>query len=514
MSKLLISTFCVLFCLQLGVGQNRTGIARSSALFQTMKQQDSLLFELAFHQLNEAGTSKLVHDDFEFYHDQSGVTNSKERFLKGLQSLGKLSYKPIRKLVKNSMRVFPLYNNGKLYGAIQKGVHRFYAREKGKPEYLTSTAKFTHLWVKQGKQWLLKRVLSYDHYSPSPAQKKAVAEQTSQDQNPVKQKATKKKLADKSSEIEALLQKSKVPALGLGIIENGKLTKVQVYGKLDGQKTAAYNTIFKVASLTKPVFALTVLKLIDQGKIALDEPLHKYWIDPEIAKDKRYKKLTPKLVLTHQTGFPNWRYLTKGKKLVFQFDPGTRYQYSGEGFEYLRKAIEKKLKKPIEQIAQELLFKPAGMTDTRFWWDKTMDESRYAQNFDAKGKQIATEKYYKANAAANLLTTVEDYGKFLTYVLNGAGVSDKLFQEMQKSQVQLKANDYFGLGWEILTNFSNDETALLHSGRDPGVNTLAVIFPKSKNGFLIFMNGDNVMGLYEKLLKQDLYLGKELWNKQ
>ena len=258
---------------------------------------------------------------------------------------------------------------------------------------------------------------------------------------------------------------------------------------------------------------MTILKLIDIGLIGLDEPLYKYWIEAEIKSNDWHKKLTPRLILSHQSGLPNWRYQIPSNKLGFQFEPGTKYQYSGEGFEYLRKAIENKLGRTIEELAQEYLFTPTGMTDTRFWWDKNMDESRYAQNFDEKGNLIPTERYYESNSAANLLTTIEDYGNFMTYVMNGAGISKELFNEMQTKQSTVKDGEYFGLGWEILTGFSDDEYALFHTGRDPGVNTLAIIFPKSKNGYLIFMNGDNAMKNYDQILN-DLYLGKELWERK
>ncbi|WP_217447577.1 serine hydrolase domain-containing protein [Maribellus comscasis] len=430
-----------------------------------------------------------IANDLKFYHDQSGFQN-RDVFFDNTQKYicsGSVK-KPIRKVDANTLEVFPLYNNGDLYGAIQKGIHHFYLRETGKDDVWTSTAKFTHVWVLENKIWKLSEVLSFDHQDPV-------------DENP-------------KSGIEKLLINSNVPALGIGIIEHGKLTKVEVYGTLDKQTTAPYNTIFKVASLTKPIVALVTLKLIDSGLLGMDEPLHKFWVDPDIKEDKRYKKLTPRLVLTHQTGFPNWRYMTPENKLSFQFDPGTKYQYSGEGFEYLRKAIENKLDKSIEELADEYLFTPLKMLDTYFWWKPEMDETRYARNFNVKGEEIETEKYYEANAAANLLTTVEDYGRFLEYTINGADLSEDLYQEMLKHQVQLRENDFFGLGWEILTGFSGDEYALLHTGKDPGVSTLAIMFPKSENGYLIFLNGDNADKIYEELLTNRLYLGNELWNKR
>ena len=464
-------------------------VDKSSGLFVELKKQDSIFFERGFNQCDLDYLESRIAEDLKFYHDQSGFQNKKSFFENTQKYICSDSdKKPIRKVDSNNLEVFPLYNNGKTYGAIQKGIHHFYLREMGKDDVWTSTAKFTHIWVLDDEIWKLSEVLSYDHQD-------AIVE-------------------NQESGIEKLLKDNNVPALGLGIIENGKLTKVEVYGTLDKQETAPYNTIFKVASLTKPVVALTALKLIDEGLLGLDEPLYKFWVDPDIKNDKRYKKLTPKIILTHQTGFPNWRYMSKTNQLAFEFDPGTKYQYSGEGFEYLRKAIEIKLGKSIEELAAEYLFEPVGMTDTHFWWDSTMNESRYAQNFNEKGVKIETVKYFEANAAANLLTTVEDYGKFLAYVINGAGLSENLYQEMIKQQVELKENDFFGLGWEILTEFSDNEFALLHTGKDPGVSTLAVWFPKSKNGYLVFLNGDNVDKIYEELLTKQLYLGNDLWNKR
>ena len=480
---------CSLIFLTLSIFSVFAQVDKSSSLFIELKKQDSMLFERGFNNCDLVYLESRIAEDLKFYHDQSGVQD-KSAFIENTQKYicSNSGKKPIRKVDANSLEVFPLYNNGELYGALQKGIHHFYLRENGEEDVWTSTAKFTHVWVLNNEVWKISEVLSYDHQDPIYESPKNI--------------------------IERLLASNNVPALGIGIIENGELTKVEVYGTLDKQKTAAYNSIFKVASLTKPLVALITLKLIDKGLLGLDEPLYSYWIDPDIKNDKRHKELTPKMVLSHQTGFPNWRYLTEPNKLTFQFDPGTKYQYSGEGFEYLRKAIENKLGKSIEELAKELLFDPLKMSDTRFWWDAQMDENRYAQNFDEKGEKLETVKYYEANAAANLLTTVEDYGKFLAYVINGAGLSKNLYEEMTKQQVVLGENNFFGLGWEILIDFSNDEVALLHSGKDPGVSTLAIWFPKSKNGYLVFLNGDNVNKIYEELMTKRLYLGNELWNKR
>src|SRR5215216_7742468 len=134
--------------------------------------------------------------------------------------------------------------------------------------------------------------------------------------------------------IDQLLKENGVPAVGVGIIRDGERRQVKVYG-------GPYDKVFNVASLTKPVVALLTLKLVSQGKWDLDEPVAKYWTDPDVAGDPRAAKLTTRHILTHQTGFANWRWMEESKKLQFHFDPGTQHQYSGEGFEYLRHALEK-----------------------------------------------------------------------------------------------------------------------------------------------------------------------------
>lgn len=473
----------------LAIFSAKAQVATNSELFLELKKQDSMFFERGFNRCDLDFLERRMAQDLKFYHDQSGFQDRNAFFANTKKYIcSNSTQKPIRNVDASSLVVFPLYDNGQLYGAIQSGTHHFYIRETGKEDVWTSTAKFTTVWVLDNEVWKISEVLSFDHQDPL--------------------------VEPPKNAIEKLLIDNKVPAMGIGIIEKGDLTKVEVYGTLDGQRTAPYNSIFKVASLTKPIVALITLKLVDQGVLGLDEPLYTYWIDPDIERDERHKMLTPKIILTHQSGFPNWRYMTKEGKLAFQFGPGTKYQYSGEGFEYLRKAIENKLGKSIEELAQELLFDPLQMQDTRFWWDSKMDESRYAQNFDKEGKILETVKYYEANAAANLLTTVEDYGKFLAYVIDGADLSEHTYGQMMQRQVKLKEADFFGLGWEILTDFSGNESAFLHTGKDPGVSTLAIWFPKSKNGYLIFLNGDNVDAIYEELMTNRLYLGPELWQRR
>lgn len=139
--------------------------AQDSELCQVLKKNDSLLFEAGFNNCDIAAFEHLISQDLEFYHDQGGLTTNKEDFLNNVRNniCSSPDKKPIRKLDPESLQVFPLYENGKLYGAIQKGRHDFFIKEPRKELYQTSTALFTHVWLLENGNWILKRVLSYDH---------------------------------------------------------------------------------------------------------------------------------------------------------------------------------------------------------------------------------------------------------------------------------------------------------------------------------------------------------------
>jgi len=461
-------------------GNIHAQIDKNSELFLELKKQDSIFFERGFNNCDMAYLEKSVDDGLKFYHDKGGFQDKKlflERTKENICS--NPLKKPIRKVVPESLEVFPLYDNGNLYGAIQTGEHQFYIREPDKKDVLGGRAKFTTVWTKKDGNWLMSDVLSYDHGEPNHAEMK--------------------------DPVEQLLKDNNIPTLGLGVIENGKLTQIKVYGTLDGKTTAPYNSLFNVASLTKPITALTVLRLVSLGKWNLDESLDKYWIDPDIAKDPRHKKLTTRMILSHQTGFPNWRWQKADRKLSFEFDPGSKYQYSGEGYEYLRKAVENKFHKSLEALAKELVFEPLNMHDTSYIWNEKKYAGRIVTGYDKNGKPYDIVKNTRPSAADDLMTSVEDYGKFLIAVMNNDLLSKTVFKEMETRQVDTKKNKYFGLGFEIY-DLGNGETALSHGGSDKGVNTLAVMLPKTKQGLVIFTNVDDGYKIYEPLITH--YLGE------
>ena len=181
---------------------------------------------------------------------------------------------------------------------------------------------------------------------------------------------------------------------------------------------------------------------------------------------------------------------------------------------YLAHALENKFKKSLIQLSDSLLFKPLGMKDTRYYWDENMDESRFAFWHDSKGNlhKPATSKKREVNAGGSLLTTVEDYCKFGIDVMNGAGLSADLFNDMISTQVKRKKHYDQGLGWGVARDLPEGEYALEHYGSDRGVKTQAVFLPKSKRGIVVLTNGDNGRNVYLNVIKESLDIGKTLLN--
>ena len=311
------------------------------------------------------------------------------------------------------------------------------------------------------------------------------------------------------SSVISLMTEYKVPTVGVGIIRNGKIEQTKLFGNLPHHSPAPENTLFNIASLTKPLTSTTVLILAGQGKWQLDEPLYHYWIDPDIAHDVRHKKLTTRHVLTHQTGLPNWRGHEPGGILSFAFTPGTDWKYSGEGYEYLRQALEHKFKIPFEKIVDSLLFKPLKMKATRFFWDDAVDTTLYANRYQEDGSPFALETWSEANPSNLVLATVSDYAKFGIGVLDHKGFNP-MFQEMVTPQVQLGNNREWGLGWSIIRDLSNGEYALVHTGSNPGLHTIIILLPKTRRGIVVFTNGANGDQVYRKLIGESLDLGREI----
>jgi CubicO group peptidase (beta-lactamase class C family) len=186
-------------------------------------------------------------------------------------------------------------------------------------------------------------------------------------------------------DVPELMKKGGVPGLAIAVIRDGKTMWLHGFGMKEvktGQPVTG-ETVFEAASLSKPVFAYGVLKLLEQGKLGLDVPLTAYLPKPFVAGDERLAKITARIVLSHRTGFPNWP-ADDGSVSIY-FMPGTRFSYSGEGYIYLQRVVEQITGKSLNQYMTEAVFTPLGMTSSSYVWRPDFD-ALTATGYDSDGK--------------------------------------------------------------------------------------------------------------------------------
>ena len=282
--------------------------------------------------------------------------------------------------------------------------------------------------------------------------------------------------------VAVINQKGVVWAKGVGVREAGKPERVDE------------NTVFSAASLSKSVFAYLVLKLVDEGKIDLDKPLYQYVTFRAIEHDKRHKRLTARMVLSHQTGLPNWRY----GQLNFLADPGTRFGYSGEGFVYLMGVVTTITGKGLDEVAQQYVFQPLGMSRSSYRWQPAF-EGNHATPHNRFGQPTPLDRYKESNAAYSLMTTATDYGRFLAALLAGQGLkpatAQALFRPLStpkrtlQDTTQASAVIRWGLGVGLVQQAGNE--GFWHWGDNGDFRCFAYVSRTRKQGVVYFTNSRN-----------------------
>lgn len=318
-----------------------------------------------------------------------------------------------------------------------------------------------------------------------------VTRQLARDSNPLTLDAPllARPLAGKLDDLmPTLLAEYEVRATQVAVIENGRIQTSRAWGVDRAGKAATPDTVFRVASITKVVTAMTVLNLVEQGKWDLDQPLTKYWTDPDLADDPRRDRITTRLVLQHRTGLPNWR---EGK-LQFSFDPGARKQYSGEGFEWLRRSVEKATGETMEALATRLVFEPADMKSTTFVWPAWV-APRYSGEYTGE-TFVGYDNGPDANGAADLMSTADDLARFGIWVMNGGGLSKNLWREVTDTTANASTaepgDNLHGLGWVATRDGARrDQLVIHHGGGQSGIATELLLVPGQKRGLVVLTNG-------------------------
>jgi CubicO group peptidase (beta-lactamase class C family) len=318
-------------------------------------------------------------------------------------------------------------------------------------------------------------------------------------------------------DIPALMEKAGVPGLSIAVIRSGKTAWTGTFGvrNEETKKPVTADTMFNVGSLSKPVFAYGVLKLVDAGKLKLDEPLAPYLSKEFLVDDPRFNQITARIVLSHRTGFPNWP--GDGKPLAIHFTPGEKFSYSGAGMVLLQKAVEKITGEPLNDYMQQAVFTPLGMKHSSYVWNAAF-ENEVAIGHDLGGSPVDLFKADQANAAASLETTAEDYAIFLDAVLRKKGLQPATLREMETSQIavdtgcsncvegtpsgKLSTTIFWGLGFGIEKTAEGE--SLWHWGDNGVFKAFFVVRPATRSGVVYMTNSENGLSISRQILAETL----------
>jgi CubicO group peptidase (beta-lactamase class C family) len=251
-----------------------------------------------------------------------------------------------------------------------------------------------------------------------------------------------------ASAVKQLISDARVPGLSLAIVSDGQVITRIAAGVRNSRDRIAVDpqTVFAVASLSKPLFAYGVLRLVDAGKLALDAPLSQH-VPDYVADDPRAATITIRHVLSHTSGLPNWR--SAELPLKTYFAPGERFSYSGEGFVWLQYVVESVTGEDLDKTLRRLIFEPLGMNRSSYIWQSAFD-TNYADPHDADEVSGTIIKPSVPNSAASLLTTAEDYALFLAAVLSRVGLERGNACDWFKPTVRLQdVQIAWGLGWGL-----------------------------------------------------------------
>jgi CubicO group peptidase (beta-lactamase class C family) len=331
------------------------------------------------------------------------------------------------------------------------------------------------------------------------------------------------------------LDAAHVTGAQIAVLDRGQLVWSGAFGmrRLDPPLPMERETTTWAASITKSVFATYVMQLVERGEFSLDTPLVKQLprsLDAydeyretasALMQDPAWPTVTPRMLLGHTSGLGNLTMFEQDKKMHLHFKPGLRYSYSGEGLNLVQLAIEQQKERRLDQLMQDALFTPLGMTRTGIIY-RTEFAANVADRFNADGAFRSQTKRFPARAAGSMTTSAEDLARFAAALFAGRILKPATRKAMFTPFVQirtlhqfaLKANEpdgreaadvglTYGAGWGLLTK-TRFGPAFFKEGHGDGAQNYMICFEQRQACMILLTNSDNGELAFRPLLERIL----------
>ncbi len=285
------------------------------------------------------------------------------------------------------------------------------------------------------------------------------------------------------------------------------------------------------ASITKSIFAVYVMQLVEHGEFDLDKPISNQLSQPlntypayresasEIVKDPAWPSLTPRMLLAHSGGLANFAFLEPDKKMRLHFQPGKQFRYSGEGINLVQFVIEQQKGRPLDQLMQDSLFTPLGMTHTGLIYRKEF-ASNVADRYGVDERFLSHTQRFPARAAGSMTTSAEDLARFAAALLEGKILKPAARKAMLAPFIFIRSLHQFssgpeepegteapaaglayGVGWGLLTH-TRFGPAFFKEGHGDGAQNYMICFERRKACMILLTNSDNGERVFRPLLEK------------
>ncbi len=249
------------------------------------------------------------------------------------------------------------------------------------------------------------------------------------------------------------MRAANVTGVAIAIFNDGKVAYLKAYGVRDKEKNLPLteDSMMYAASFTKVAFAYMVMQLVEEKLLDLDKPVHQFLPKPlpeypaykDLADDPRYQRITARMLLSHTSGFPNLRQFNKDQKLNINFEPGSRYAYSGEGIVLLQLVVEAVTKKPVQELMRDRIFRPLGMTRSSLVWESRFEDNLAVPYNEDGRSEGPPDQRYPANAAGSMMTTLRDFTSFMQAVISSSSLRKETRDLMLSPQIQILSKRQF-----------------------------------------------------------------------
>ncbi len=296
------------------------------------------------------------------------------------------------------------------------------------------------------------------------------------------------------------------PGCTIGIVMNDQLVYSKGYGlaNLEYGIVNTPQTIFHMASVSKQFTAYSIILLAAQGKLSLDDDMHKYlpWF-PDLKE-----KITIRNLLNHTSGIRDqWQLLAiagtriddvitqnqiikiLSKQQALNFKPGSQYSYSNSGFTMLAEIVKKASGMSLRKFTDSAIFKPLGMTSTHFHDDYTEIEKNRAYSYERIDSAHFSNSIlsYSNAGATSLFTNIPDMSKWLMNFYNHKVGNQSNIDQLTKNAM-LNNGEKISYAQGIVTDNYKGWKQFSHGGADAGYRTIVSVFPDLKMGFIVFSN--------------------------